>query len=238
MSTEDRKGGIPFYPMAKLGDWGLARQTHAIDPDNPTLLHGAGTRGYQAPVSISFTRIHTPTAEHHQEQKGPPLTTSEPDPILAHTNVWAIGATMCELMTLHKVNRFLLKPRVNIIDEEGIKPIQTSRKVGYSSQLSKLIQACLKPNPRQRPSVTELRTKIATYRGAVVKLVRECEGTGRAEPLENEKLYYVGNEIKGAKTGEWQPLGREKDLDQSDEDGFADPDLSPIQFPVFKKPGE
>lgn len=143
---------------------------------------------------------------------------------------------MFELMTLHRVKGFLLKARGDIIDEEGIKPIQTNRKVGYSSQLSKLIQDCLKPTPGQRPSVMELRTKIGSYRGAVVKLVRERAGTGTAAPLEYEKLYYVGNEIKRAKTGEWQPLEQDKDLDKS-EDGFADPDLSRIQFPVFKEPG-
>lgn len=144
---------------------------------------------------------------------------------------------MFELMTLHRVKGFLLQARGHDIDEEGIKPIQTNRKVGYSSQLSKLIQDCLKPTPGQRPSVMELRTKIGTYRGAVVKLVREREGTGTAEPLEYEKLYYIGNEIKRAETGEWQALEGDKDLDKS-EDGFADPDLSRIQFPVFKEAGE
>ena len=57
---EDRKSGIPFYPMTKLGDWGLARQTHVNDPDNPTILHKAGTPGYKAPVSTAFAHTRAP----------------------------------------------------------------------------------------------------------------------------------------------------------------------------------
>ena len=139
---------------------------------------------------------------------------------------------MFELMTLHRVPGFLLKPRGNIIDEEGIKPIQTNRKPPYTSQLSKLIQDCLKPIPWDRPSVMELRAKMNTYRDATVKLTREREGTGTAERLEDERLYYVGNEIKWAKTGDWQPFEGDQDLDKS-ESGFADPDLSPLRSYSF-----
>ena len=142
---------------------------------------------------------------------------------------------MFELMTLYRVHGFLLKPQGNIIDEEGIKPIQTNRKPSYSSQLSKLIQDCLKPIPLDRPSVTELRTKINIHRDAIVKLAREREGAETEKPLEDERLYYVGNEIKLAKTGDWQPHERDMDTNKS-EGGFADPDFSPIQFPVFKEP--
>ncbi|CAF9919092.1 G2-specific serine/threonine protein kinase [Imshaugia aleurites] len=218
LDTEDRKSGIPFYPIAKLGDWGLARQTYANDPDNPSVLHLAGTPGYRPP-----------------EQREPPLPmfASHPLSILAHTNVWAIGATMFELMTLHRVPGFLLKPRGDITDEEGIKPIQTNRKPPYSSQLSKLIQECLKPIPLDRPNVKELLARIRTHRDAIVRLVREREGAETAKPLEDERLYYVGNEIKWAKTGDWQPHELDRDPNKS-EDGFADPDLSPIQYPVFE----
>lgn len=222
LDTEDRKSGIPFYPVSKLGDWGLARQTHANDPNNPATLSKAGTPKYKAP-----------------EQKDPPLKVSETQPlsILAHTNLWAIGATMFELMTLHRVYAFLLKVRGNIIDEEGIESIQTDRKPPYSSHLSKLIQDCLKPIPSDRPNIMELRAKISTHRDAIVKLVREREGAETGKPTEDERLYYIGNEIKGAKTGDWQPHERDKDSNKSD-DGFADPDLSPLQHPVFKEPGE
>lgn len=222
LDTEGRKSGIPFYPKTKLGDWGLARKTYANDPDNPSNLRMAGTPGYKPP-----------------EQKDPPLPIFETHPvsILAHTNVWAIGATMFELMTLHRVHGFLLKPRGNIVDEAGIKPIQTDRNPPYSSQLSKLIQDCLRPIPLDRPTVMELRTKINPHRDAIVKLAREREGAETARPSENERLYYIGNEIKWAKTGDWQPHERDKDSDKS-ESGFADPDLSPIQYPVFDDPGE
>lgn len=144
---------------------------------------------------------------------------------------------MFELMTLHRVHGFLLKPQGNIVDEEGIKPVQTDRKPSYSSQLSKLIQDCLKPIPLDRPSVIELRTKISTHRDAIAKLARERERAETAKPTEDERLYYIGNEIKWAKTGDWRPHERDKDSNKSG-DGFADFDLSPIQYPVFKEPGE
>lgn len=144
---------------------------------------------------------------------------------------------MFELMTLHRVHGFLLKPRGNIPDEEGIKPIQTHRKPSYSSQLSQLIQDCLKPIPLDRPNVMELRTKINSHRDAIFKHVREREGAEATEPLEDERLYYIGNEIKRAKTGDWQPHERDRDSNKS-EDGFADPNLSLIQYPVFEEPGE
>ena len=95
---------------------------------------------------------------------------------------------MFELMTLHRVPGFLLKPRGDITDEEGIKPIQTNRKPPYSSQLSKLIQDCLKPIPLDRPNVKELLARTRTHRDAIVRLVREREGAETAKPLEDERL--------------------------------------------------
>lgn len=144
---------------------------------------------------------------------------------------------MFELMTLHRVHGFLLKPRGNIKDEEGINPIQTNREPSYSSQLCELIQDCLKPIPLDRPNFMELRTKISVHRDAIVKMSREREGAEVAQPSEDERLYYVGNEIQWAKTGDWQSHERDKDSNKS-EDGFADPDLSPIRYPVFKESGE
>lgn len=199
MDTEDRKSGIPFYPTAKLGDWGLARLTHANDPDNPSNLRKAGTPGYKPPVSVILTHTCTADIERYQEQNDPPLPIfeSHPSSILAHTNVWAIGATMFELMTLHRVHGFLLKPRGNIINEEGIKPIQTNREPPYSLQLSKLIQDCLKSIPLDRPNVTELRAKISTHRDAIVTLAREREEAETAKPSEDERLYYIVTRSSG-----------------------------------------
>ena len=235
MGTEERNNGIP---LTKLGDWGLARLTQANDLNNPTTLQLAGTAAYRPPVSITFTHARAAVAERHQEQRKSPLAIFESHPasILAHTNVWAIGATVFEVMTLHRVYGFLLKTRGNIIDEEGVKPIQTHRKPPYSSQLSQLIQDCLKPVPLDRPDILELRAKIGAHRDAIVK-PQEREGAETAKPLEDERLYYVGNEIKWAKTGDWQLQKRDKDSNQS-EDGFADPDFSPIRYLISKEPGE
>ena len=83
----------------------------------------------------------------------------------------------------------------------------------------------------------ELRAKITTHRDAIIKLAREREGAETVKPSADEKLYYIGNEIKLAKTGDWQPHERDRDSNKS-EDGFADPDLSPIRHPVIEKQGD
>ena len=141
---------------------------------------------------------------------------------------------MFELMTLHRVHGSLLKPRGNIIDEDGINPIQTNRKPPYSSQLSKLIQDCLRPIPLDQPNVMESSTKISTHRDAIIKLAQERE---TAKPSEDDRLYYIGNEINWAKIGDWQPHERDRDSNKSDGD-FADPEFSPTRYPFFEEPEE
>lgn len=46
-------GGVPYYPTAKLGDFGVSRECYLRDPKNPEHLMEAGTRGWQAPVSTN-----------------------------------------------------------------------------------------------------------------------------------------------------------------------------------------
>lgn len=53
LGSEDARheADLPYYPIAKLGDWGFAQQTWSNDPANPDLYQNAGTTGYMAPVS-------------------------------------------------------------------------------------------------------------------------------------------------------------------------------------------
>ena len=52
LGYENADRGFPFYPVAKLGDFGLATMTNRDDPKNPAEYRGWGTRGYKAPVSV------------------------------------------------------------------------------------------------------------------------------------------------------------------------------------------
>ena len=45
-------GGCSYYPVAKLGDYGLARKIEPMDPKNPAKYCGEGTHKYMAPVSL------------------------------------------------------------------------------------------------------------------------------------------------------------------------------------------
>ena len=51
LGEENPEKGFPFYPVAKLGDYGLAVTTNGEDLSNPRNYRGPGTRGYKAPVS-------------------------------------------------------------------------------------------------------------------------------------------------------------------------------------------
>lgn len=57
LGLEDENSGFPLYPVAKTGDWGLARKVKHDDHRNPIGLRGAGTESYYAPVSIPENQI-------------------------------------------------------------------------------------------------------------------------------------------------------------------------------------
>ena len=52
LGYEDASKSFPFYPVAKLGDFGLAVMTNRDDPKNPATYKHWGTKGYKAPVSV------------------------------------------------------------------------------------------------------------------------------------------------------------------------------------------
>ena len=116
--------------------------------------------------------------------------------------------------------------RVRGFNRTVLATYRTETSKGLKSRAPKLIHDCLKPIPRDRPNVMELRSKIRAHRDAIVKVVREREGAESAKPSEDERLYYVGNEIEWAKTGDWQPHKSDRDSNKS-ENGFPDPEFSP-----------
>ena len=66
LGVENPEKGFPFYPVAKLGDFGLAIMTNKHDEHNPHGWVGAGTLGYLAPVStVSFDRTTPRIDDQH-----------------------------------------------------------------------------------------------------------------------------------------------------------------------------
>lgn len=57
LGKENPRKGLPFYPIAKLGDFGLAITTNHNDYSNPHDYLGAGTSGYLAPVSAEILQV-------------------------------------------------------------------------------------------------------------------------------------------------------------------------------------
>lgn len=57
LGKENPRKGLPFYPIAKLGDFGLAVTTNHNDGSNPHDYLGAGTSGYLAPVSAEILQV-------------------------------------------------------------------------------------------------------------------------------------------------------------------------------------
>ena len=213
--------GFPFYPTAKLGDYGLAVKTNLSDQNNPWRLTGAGTRRYLAP--------------EQKARRQRPIAHQRDDRLSSHTNIWGIGAVMYELLTLHSVQRALFPHEVDPAGtREGLGPITTLKVPEYSTDLRSLIRKCLRPNPHDRPRIGDLEDQTAIFRkhfNDYYEGIREQPTT----PHEDERLYYRGKEIEWMSTGNWLPTYIGHNSDDQHESGFPDPDLSPMEYPKFSR---
>lgn len=209
----------PFYPVAKLGDWGLAIETSISDEKNPRRYTGAGTPNYMAPE-----QVHSHTKPWYLD--GPSGRLS------SYTNIWAIGATMYDLLTLHHVNKALY---LDGIDEygEGLDPIKSQKEPDYTHTLRHLVRSCLRPNPADRPDIRHLQKTIESARSEFKAKGSNLRGEDQSVPHEDERLYYHGKDIENMKTGRWEPTY--PDLREGDESGFRDPRYSSVKFPEWNK---
>lgn len=212
----------PFYPVAKLGDWGLAIETTISDTGNPRSYTGAGTRGYMAPEQRA-------TRDKGWYLSGPSGRLS------SHTNIWAIGATMYDLLTLHQVRRALYSGEIDE-DGEGLGEIQTTKEPEYTSTLRRLVRSCLRPNPQQRPNIRQLREIIGSSRAEFKLEGSRLRGEDQSVPHETERLYYRGKEIEKMEPGGWQPT--HSNLPEGDESDFRDPRYSAVRFPNWGVTGK
>ena len=103
--------------------------------------------------------------------------------ILAHTNVWAIGAIIFDLLTLERITHYLKKGHKGVKDdvyETMIKVPKNGRLVKYSRELRDLIKFCQHAQPEARATIEELPKNVKMYREVVSK--RYTEQSGRTRP--------------------------------------------------------
>ena len=109
---------------------------------------------------------------------------------------------MFEILTHEAVDLYLCDEQwaVNGV----LKDIPNFRKPKYSSALTELIELCLLPDPRDRPSIEELEIKIG---GRCQSILDEYAVNPSLQ--RKERLYYRGSEINEMPGGDWnfwQPL--------------------------------
>lgn len=202
-----------------MGDWGLAIETSISDTKNPRRYVGAGTPNFMAPEQRN-------TRDKGWYLSGPSGRLS------SYTNVWAIGATMYDLLTLHHVQRALHPGEIDE-DGEGLDQIRTDKDPEYSHALRHLVRSCLRPNPQDRPSIRDLRQTIESARLAFKQEGSRLRGDNQSVPHPSERLYYKGKEIEKMSPGRWVPTN--PDRPEGDESGFRDPRYSAMKFPLWNK---
>ena len=140
---------------------------------------------------------------------------------------------MYELLTLHHVWPVLFKETDPEGTIEGLPEITTGKVPEYSYALRSLIQQCLRPRADHRPCIADVQRMVGEYRQMLAKELserREAQGF----PLDEERLYYRGNEIETMQLGDWKP-SMTGNL-EGPESGFQDPDFTPINFPNVALP--
>lgn len=150
-------------------------------------------------------------------------------PLSWYTNVWAIGACIFELITLHSA-RFFILPGAG---SEGIPEIRTSRDPDYSLELRNLVRMCLRAS---RPTLSELLTRIDAARTLCREYAQTIRGPDKSTPHPDfERLFYLGNEIEQMHTGTWEPGSQAflKDPNKYESE-FRDPSAPSIKFPDWQ----
>ena len=144
--------------------------------------------------------------------------------ILSPTNVFAIGATMFELVTLERADHWFDETRG--LGALGSQVMRMANNSVYSHQLVELIVDCMNAEPTDRIDVKKLHSQIKKHRDPIAK------DYGSREPKNNHRLYYRGNEINEMSPGNFIPLMEKIERrDISEPLDFKDPSLSPVRFP-------
>ena len=143
----------------------------------------------------------------------------------SHTNVWAIGAVMYELMTLMRVFPAIIRSLGQ--SRQGIEEIRRNHHPEYSHALRDCIRRCLRPKPSHRPFAATLLEEVKGYRDTIRRETGE-------KPKVGDNVFYIGHEFKQMVPGSWQASqGAKEKKPHEPEQGFHDPELSSVVFPFF-----
>lgn len=139
----------PRYPVPKLADFGLAFHTWPDDSLNPTIWNfGSGTPGYRAPEQLPF--IDEETRERVDAFK-----------LLAHTNVWGVGAIMWSLAHRHNISPGTEPDYLPHGSKE--MPVGNKDTQHLSQDLMNAIRACMRFDPADRITFQKLHANIQTF---------------------------------------------------------------------------
>ncbi|KAL8774080.1 MAG: hypothetical protein Q9209_001188 [Squamulea sp. 1 TL-2023] len=202
--------GIPIYPTAKMGDFGLTIATGDDDElHNPHELREIGTWGYKAPEQKHCREVQEqlPVEIRADLNDFVPEAIKHDWPLLGSpTNVWGVGACIYKLILLTDLTHDLTKAFEH---GRALGKLQTHRNPEYSSALLNLVHRCLKIDPQRRPTLQKLGEIIASQRSSF----RNRWSMGRTVAAE-AILRFTKDEIDKMDTGPFvQGENIDEDLD-------------------------
>ncbi|KAI4095123.1 MAG: hypothetical protein LQ344_001774 [Seirophora lacunosa] len=213
--------GIPIYPTARLGDFGLALITGEEDSNNPKKFKGIGTMGYRAPEQKPPKSRQAQLKDQGYSEDFVEDEVTDEEPMLSSkTNIWQVGACIYKLMTLREASyAFYRRIRKN---GEVLPRIETTREPEYTHDLRDLVHQCLKFWPDERPDVDQLLSTVTRNRDAFRDV-----WAADPDPLNiphTAILKYTRAAWKEIEFGSWR-----KPSDSSEP-----PETPPVSFPSFE----
>ncbi|OAP58269.1 hypothetical protein AYL99_07359 [Fonsecaea erecta] len=142
------------YPTLKVGDWGCAEYTTIDDKRNSGKWKGYGTLVWMPPEQRDFGR--------YGNRWDKPVLGGRDHPYTMKHVVWQVAANIYGLTTLDLWNDNLDKlvkdaeGLENMLRKHDYSPLFGYRSRYYSSELTSLIEDCLRLDPARRPSPYEL----------------------------------------------------------------------------------
>lgn len=167
--------------------------------------------------------------------------------MLWYTNIWEIGATMFELLTLERVEYYFMdQGHDGNLDESALH-----KRWPYPILMTTIL-SCLEGDPASRYSIGDLQDRIRGYRNRCVidKLqfvARQPHDNSVASnagpnldtnPEDATRLYYRGNEIEQMQYGSWRRNLSSPDYRTRETDDFyRDPEVRTLIFPPLLPDG-
>ncbi|KAK3724846.1 hypothetical protein LTR37_000894 [Vermiconidia calcicola] len=148
---------FPQYPVAKIGDFGIAIMTDEGDVMNPHAYNDEeGTQSWMPPEMLPFvdgvTKDIKPVGR-----------------LLDWTNVWGIGAIILRVMNGHPESIVNPGPGQGMAkgptykDGTGEPQLEADARDHYSWQLCDLVEQCVRFTPSDRIGVRELRRQLREH---------------------------------------------------------------------------